>query len=120
MRPDPDRAVLDWVAGQSAANLYLSTVNEAELRHGMEVMPSGARRDRLLAGVEGMIRADFAGRILSFDSAAAEAYALVGASRHADCQIAAIARSHGAAVATGDADGFLGSGMEVIDPWAGG
>ena len=53
------------------------------------------------------------------------AYASIAADRrrigqpigHADCQIAAIARSVGTAVATRDAGGFRDCGIEVIDPW---
>ena len=126
MRPDPDPGVVDWVAGQAAINLYLSTVSEAELRYGIEILPTGARRDRLLAEVEGMLREDFAGRVLPFDSAAAQSYAVIAAARraagrpinHADCQIAAMARSRGASVATRDINGFEGSGVDVINPWS--
>ena len=126
MRPDPDPGVVDWVAGQAAINLYLSTVSEAELRYGIEILPTGARRDRLLAEVEGMLREDFAGRVLPFDSAAAQSYAAIAAARraagrpinHADCQIAAMARSRGASVATRDINGFEGSGVDIINPWS--
>ena len=126
MRPLPEASVVDWVARQAALNLYLSTVSEAELRYGVEILPRGARRDRLLAVVEGTLTEDFAGRVLPFDSAAAQEYALIAAARraegrsinHADCQIAAIARSRGAAVATRDNADFEGSGIEVINPWA--
>ena len=128
MRPDPSSNVVDWVAGQAAPNLYLSTISEAELRYGVEILPTGERRNRLLDEVEGMLQEDFAGRILSFDSAAAQAYAVIAATRraagrpinHADCQIAAIARCRGASVATRDVDDFEGSGIEVINPWADG
>ena len=49
MRPGPNANVVDWVTGQAALNLYLSTVSEAELRYGVEILPTGERRDRLLA-----------------------------------------------------------------------
>ena len=125
MRDSPDANVVDWVSGQAALNLYLSTVSEAELRYGVEILPTGARRDRLLDEVEGTLREDFAGRILPFDSAAAQAYAVIAPSRraaghpisHADCQIAAIARSLGASVATRNASDFEGCGIDVINPW---
>ncbi len=125
IRPRPDTNVVDWVAGQAMDTLYLSTVSEAELRYGIAILPTGVRRDRLVAEVEGMLREDFAGRILSFDSSAAQAYAVIAAARraaghpihHADCQIAAIAHSRRASVATRDVDGFDGSGIEVINPW---
>ena len=127
MRPAPDATVMDWVAGQEATNLYLSTVSEAELRYGVEILPSGARRERLLDEMEGMLNEDFAGRILPFDSAAAQVYAAIAASRraagrpinHADCQIAAIALSRGASVATKDIDDFERCGIDVIKPWSG-
>ena len=36
---------------------------------------------------------------------------------HAGCQIAAIARANGAAVATRDEDDFEGCGINVLNPW---
>ncbi len=128
MHPDPDISVVNWVAGQAAPNLFLSTISESELRYGVEILPAGERRSRLLDEVDGMLQEDFAGRILPFDSAAAQAYALIAAARraagrpinHADCQIAAIARCRGASVSTRNVDDFEGSGIEVINPWAGG
>ncbi len=125
MRPNPSSNVVDWVAGQAAPNLYLSTVSEAELLYGVAILPAGRRRDRLLDAVEGMLQEDFDGRILPFDSAAAHTYAAIAAARravgrpinHADCQIAAIARCRGASVATRDVDDFQATGIEVINPW---
>ena len=83
MRPDPSSTVVDWVAGQLASDYYLSAVTEAELLYGVEILPPSARRDRLLVEVEGMLREDFDGRILPFDSAAARAYAVIAAARRA-------------------------------------
>ena len=125
MRPNPSSNVVDWVAGQAAPNLYLSTVSEAELLYGVAILPAGRRRDRLFDAVEGMLREDFDGRIIPFDSAAAHTYAAIAAARravgrpinHADCQIAAIARCRGASVATRDVDDFQATGIEVINPW---
>ena len=126
MRPSPVASVIEWVARQAAPSLYLSTISEAELRYGVEILPAGQRRDRLRGEIEGMLQEDFAGRVLTFDRSAAQAYAVIGAARraagrpigHADCQIAAVARSIGAPVATRDVSDFEGCGIEVIDPWA--
>ena len=125
MLPHPAESVVEWVISQLAQDLYLSTISEAELRYGAEILPAGRRRERLHAEIEGMIGEDFAGRVLPFDRAAAQAYAEIAAARraaglpisHADCQIAAIARSAGASVATRDEDGFQGCGVDVINPW---
>ena len=72
-----------------------------------------------------MLRTGFSSRILPFDSDAARAYAEVASGRraagrpvsHADCQIAAIARSRGMAVATRNVRDFVDMGIDVIDPW---
>lgn len=124
-RPAPSSAVVGWVRRQAAFDLFLTAITEAELRYGVELLPAGRRRNAIFAEVEGVIGEDFAGRILPFDTDAARSYAEIAAARRAagspisqsDAQIAAIARSRGAAVATRDVGGFTGCGIEVIDPW---
>jgi len=67
----------------------------------------------------------FGGRVLPFDTAAAEAYAAIFAGRRRagrpvaplDLMIAAIARARGAGVVTRDIDGFEDCGVPLIDPW---
>jgi hypothetical protein len=67
-----------------------------------------------------------ADRILPFDSNAAEVYARIAASRRAigktisepDAQIAAIAHSRGAALATRNTADFEHCGIKVVNPWA--
>ena len=125
MRPTPEPAVMTWFSGQDSAELYLTAVSEAELRAGAAILPAGRRRDRLTAEVDAVVREDFAGRVLPFDSAAARAYAAIAVSRRsagrpileADCQIAAIARARDAAVATRNGADFEHCGIAVIDPW---
>ena len=126
MRMTPEPAVMTWFSGQDSAELYLTAVSEAELRAGAAILPAGRRRDRLTAEVDAVVREDFAGRVLPFDSAAARAYAAIAASRRsagrpileADCQIAAIARASDAAVATRNGADFEHCGIALIDPWA--
>ena len=126
MRLTPEPAVMAWFSVQDSAALYLTAVTEAELRAGAAILPAGRRRDRLAAEVDSMVREDFAGRVLPFDSAAARAYAAIAAARRslgrpimeADCQIAAIARATGAAVATRNGADFEHCGIALIDPWA--
>lgn len=128
MRPAPEPAVLAWFSGQISAELYLTAVSEAELRAGAAILPAGRRRDRLAAEIDAMVRQDFAGRVLPFDSAAAKAYADIAAVRRsagrpimeADCQIAAIVRATDAAVATRNIGDFADCRIAVIDPWAAG
>ena len=125
MRPSPDPAVEAWVTGRAAASLFFSAVGEAELRYGVAIMPAGRRREALTSEIEAMLREDFEGRVLPFDSDAARAYAEIASTRRfagrpisqADSQIAAIARSRGMAVATRNVRDFDDMEIEVIDPW---
>lgn len=126
MRPNPAPAVLAWCGMQDAVTLHLSAVGEAELRRGAAILPNGKRKVRLIAAIDAMIAEDFAGRVLPFDSAAAINFAAIFVDRRnsgrpisfPDCQIAATARAHGAAMATRNVADFEGCGIEVIDPWA--
>ena len=125
LRPTPAPQVEAWLAAQDGANVYFTAVGEAELRHGVAILPAGRRRDALAQAIEGMLDEDFRDRILPFDREAARAYAAIAAERRAagrpisqfDCQIAAIARAHGASVATRNTGDYEGCGVAVIDPW---
>jgi predicted nucleic acid-binding protein len=125
MRLSTDSSVEAWVAGHPAEDLFFSAVGEAELRYGAAIMPAGRRRDTLVSDIEAMLRAAFENRILPFDRDEARAYADIAAMRRfagrpvapPDCQIAAIARTRGMAVATRNVRDFEDMGLAVIDPW---
>ncbi len=125
LRPVPEPRIEAWLAAQDGAGIYLTAITEAELRYGVAIMADGKRRDALAKAIDGLLRDDFRARILPFDSPAAEAYAVIAAARRAadrpisqlDCQLAAIGRTQGAAIATRNAKDFEGCGIKVIDPW---
>ena len=125
MRPTPNAVVASWIAERATSSLHITAVSEAELRLGLAIMSPGRRRDGLAEGLERMLRTGFANRILPFDSGSASAYAEIAAARRAmgrpmsevDCQIAAIARSRGMAVATRNVRDLSDAGVDVIDPW---
>ena len=125
LRAAPAPTVEAWLAGQDGTDIYLTAISEAELRYGVAIMANSKHRTMLAEAVDGMLREDFRDRILPFDSAAADEYARIGADRRAagrpisqfDCQIAAIARAHDAAMATRNIGDFEGCDVEVIDPW---
>ncbi len=121
-----DMNVLAWIDAQIIETLYLSTISLAELRFGIAVLPDGKRRDTLAASLERRVIPLFAGRILSFDEAASQAYATLRtraraagqAIAPADGYIAAIAASQGFAIATRDTSPFEAAKLTVINPWA--
>jgi predicted nucleic acid-binding protein len=125
MRPQPHPAVVDWVAAQPRASLYTASVSKAEILHGIAALPEGRRRAAMAAAAEAMFTDDLAGRVLSFDAAAAVHYAEIVMARRRigrpieafDAQIAATALVAGAGVATRDIGGFDGCGLAIVDPW---
>jgi toxin FitB len=125
MRPEPSDVVRRWIASQSRDELYTTAITEAEMRAGIALMPAGKRRAALAEQVHGIFGETFSGRILPFDSSAArEIPAIVSTKRgrgmamiEADAQIAAIARAHGAILATRNLKDFEGCGVHLVDPW---
>jgi len=125
MRGAPAPAVVRWVNARPAINLYVTSITQAEILHGIQLLARGKRRDALAAAAGEMFEHDFAGRILPFGSAAAIVYAEIAAARRGagrpisafDAQIAAIVRVHDADLATRNVDDFDRCGIDVIDPW---
>jgi len=126
MAPKPSAAVLTWMTKQRFADvLYISTVTLGEILYGIEILPSGKRKDGLLHEAEAMFQEDFGARILPFDDAAARFFAQIAAARrmrgrpisYPDAQIAAIARVHQSSLATRNTADFEGCGVTLINPW---
>ena len=106
--------------------VFLTAISEAELRYGIAIMPGGRRKTLLADSLEATLADDFGGRILPFESEAAEAYAFLRANRRAsgrpikemDAQIAAIAAAYGAEIATRNVKDFDDCGITIFNPWA--
>jgi predicted nucleic acid-binding protein len=128
MKPSRSEAVLAWLSTQQKVDdLSVTTITVAEVLYGIELLPKGKRRDGLERQASAMFKQDFVGRILPFDELAARIFPLLAAGRRKlgrpieffDAQIAAIARVHGATLATRDTDDFEGCGVRLINPWEG-
>ena len=125
LRPAPEPKVEHWLSAQDGLNVYLTSISEAELRYGLAIMGNGKRRAALVDAVDRILREDLAGRILPFDSDAAQSYATIAAARRAagrpiaqaDCQIASIAHTRGATVATRNTPDFEGCEIDLMNPW---
>lgn len=125
MRPVPAAIVIEWMAGRAPASLYTTSITQAEILHGLMLLPRGRRRAALEAAATAMFTEDFAGRILGFGTDAAPSYAQIASDRrgagrpisHFDAQIAAIARSTGATIATRNMADFAGCGVALVNPW---
>lgn len=119
----PNVKVMDWWQGQDEASLMLSVIVLQELRFGIEMTPSGRRRNDLEKWLENRLRPAFAGRILPVteDIAELSGQLLANTKRAghmaevADTLIAATARVHGMTVATLNWKHFEHLGVELVE-----
>src|SRR6266567_4391736 len=81
MKASPSADVARWLAAQPATSLYTTAVTQAEILHGVMLLPAGRRRGAIEKAAEAMFDEDFAGRVLPFGSDAARLYARIAADR---------------------------------------
>ncbi|QCI98481.1 type II toxin-antitoxin system VapC family toxin [Agrobacterium larrymoorei] len=123
---DPSTVVVEWVRHLPVHSVFTTTVTEAEILYGLRLLPEGRRRQQLEDTIQPVFSQDLAGRVLPFDREAADIYARIAVARRKigkpisqfDAQIAAIAISHGASLATRNVSDFEELPLHVINPWA--
>ncbi len=126
MRPKPSPQVVGWVARRPATEMFTTSITEAEIFFGIELLTKSKRRETLLAAAQEMFAEEFADRTFGFDSDTARAFSKIAAHRralgrpisHPDAQIAAIALVRGAALATRNVADFEECAVKVVNPWA--
>jgi predicted nucleic acid-binding protein len=127
MKVTPDAKVVRWTGTRSATDHYTTSITQAEILYGIQLLPAGKRRSLLQQVAEAMFTEDFAGRVLGFGTEAATAYAQIAGERkrigrpisHFDAQIAAIAQVSGASIATRNVGDFVELGLTILNPWKG-
>lgn len=125
MRANPTPEVAAWFARAAPSALFTTALTQAEVLYGIALISPGRRRDELTAAADATFTQDMAGRVLAFDADAARHFAEIAANRRQagrpisqiDAQIAAIARSRGASLATRNVDDFADCGIALINPW---
>ena len=126
MRNVPSPEVMGWLDERPKRDFYVTAVTQAEILTGIAFLPEGRRRSELVKAAEYAFNNLFSGRALTFDSAAAHAYAEIASARRSagkpisqfDGQIAAIARSRSMTVATRNVADYEGCGITVTNPWS--
>lgn len=122
LRPEADGRVVAFIAAQ--ADPVVSVAAFHELVYGVELLPAGARRARLSAGIEGF-RRRFRERTVAIDTDIAETAAWLRADEQRsgfvlhtmDALIAASAIAASARLATRNIKDFERLGIELVNPW---
>ena len=125
MRRAPNAAVIDWLDNQPRSDLYLCAPVLAQVCYGIARLEESQRKLGLLRSYHQIIAEKFEGRILPFDTQAAEAYGELVAKLESDgraidvidAMIAAIALSNAAALATRNMAHFTRTGLTLVDPF---
>lgn len=126
MRPQNDSVVLQWASRKSQQVVATTAVCYAELLEGIELLPSGARKDRLARAMKD-VEEQFLQIILPFDEVSARSYSVLSAGLRrngisigqADLMIASICLAQQAVLATRNVRHFLPTGIRVENPFDG-
>ncbi len=124
----PDAGVVAWLAEADEDRVFLSVVTLAELRRGIEILPAGARRDRLDAWLSEDLPLRFEARVLPVDAGTANVWGKVMARGQAagrpvgamDAFVAATAEQHDLTLVTRNVADFEALNVRLINPWRGG
>lgn len=127
-KPRPDIGVVAWLAEADEDRLFISVITLAELRHGIERLPVGARRKRLDAWLNDELPTRFEGRTLLIDPETAQAWGRLMARAQAtgralgamDGFIAATAERHDFTLVTRNVADFESLGIRLENPWLSG
>jgi predicted nucleic acid-binding protein len=124
-RGGPNAGVDRWLQVTDQAQQFVSVITLAEIQKGIELLPTGGRRESLTHWLTEDLERWFEGRVLPIDRSVASHWALLTArcSRHGrpiptiDSLLAATAMTYDLTVVTRNVRDFEGVGVPTFDPW---
>jgi predicted nucleic acid-binding protein len=124
-RPKPERKVVAFVTAQPLEDFYISSVTFAEIRFGIEIVASAARRAELNDWLIHKVRPMFEQRVLAVSEDVMFKWRLLVEKgrktghtfSQPDLIIAATALHHGLTVVSRDTDEYEVAGVSVLNPW---
>ncbi|WP_428393194.1 type II toxin-antitoxin system VapC family toxin [Lichenicoccus sp.] len=127
MHERPDPRVVQWLNDQPPDSVWTTSITVFEVAFGLATMADGRRKAAIEDAFQSVLRDDLQNRIAAFDSPAAREAARLAAERQRagrpvdfrDMEIAGIAISRRATLATRNLKHFRGLSIPVLDPWSG-
>lgn len=125
VKPRPNPRLAAWLGEVDEDRVFLSVVTIGELRHGIERLGAGRRRERLEVWLRDELPQRFEGRLLPIDAAVADAWGHIVAERTRrgrpigvmDAFVAATSAVHQLTLVTRNAADFRTSVTTLFDPW---
>jgi predicted nucleic acid-binding protein len=126
MRPELNPIVTAWADQQPADSLWTSAVCVFEVRYGLNIMPTGKRRDALTERFSRLIEHGLQERVLPLDHLGSVESAAIAARQKAagrpievrDVLIAGTVKARHATLATRNLAHFADANIQLIDPWS--
>lgn len=121
----PDPTILSWLNRQDPESVWITAVTVYEACFGIALLPDGRKREALSTALHDAVNERLSGRVLPFDTPAAETAGRLAAERRKtgrpidirDTQIAGIVLSRKARLATRNHRHFDDLDIEIINPW---
>jgi predicted nucleic acid-binding protein len=121
----PNEKVIGWLKRQEPENLFITTLNVAEIRYGVERLPEGKKRTGLESWLDDLLLPNFNGRILAFELQSAKVWGAIMAKDkkdgrprpYMDSLLAAVALAHSMHLVTRNIKDFSGLGVELVNPF---
>ncbi len=125
MRQTEDMNVVAWLDKQPRTSIWTTSVTILEIQFGLQILPAGKRRSRLIKAFETVLVDEMGRRVAPFDTTAAQNAAELMAFRHKkgrpvelrDTMIAGIVLACHATLATRNTPRFEDLSVPVVNPW---
>lgn len=124
-KPRPQLSVVDFITAQKIESLYVSSVNLAEIRFGIEMVLDAAKRSELKDWLEQKLRPMFAERVLPISEDVMFRWRLLVEQgrktghtySQPDLILAATSLHYGMTLVTRNVADFSGTGAKLFNPW---
>jgi predicted nucleic acid-binding protein len=124
MKPAEHEEIVTWFDSLADQRLWTTSITVMEVRYGLLRMQDGKRRRQMEDTFDNVLSVNLHD-VLPFDLRSADVTATILAKAHAsgrnlkipDCQIAGIAITQRATLATRNIRDFEGLGLKLVNPW---